>query len=117
MARLTESQRESFEALRRTYLAELPARIGAIREAASAAQRGGASPEELEELRQHAHRLVGSSALFGLPRLSAAARALEDGVSRSIEGDAGAIELDRLAAGVEAAWKQIATSRPGRPRR
>ncbi|MCI0548058.1 MAG: hypothetical protein L0027_12345 [Candidatus Rokubacteria bacterium] len=49
MARWAESQRETFEALRRAYLADVPARIAAIRQAA-AALRGGAPQRALDEL-------------------------------------------------------------------
>jgi len=112
MARLTDSQRETFEALRRAYLAEVPARIAAIREAAAEAEAGqrGTSRAGLEELRHLVHQLVGSSAIFGLHALCAAARALEDLVKRLLEGAAsGAADLDLLTATLEATWKESAT--------
>ena len=115
MARWSESQRETFAALRRAYLAEVPARIAAIREAATGVLRSGGSPRALEELRDLAHRLVGSSAIFGLPRLSAAARDLEDRVIASIEGAAGVGALAELAATLETTWREIAAAGPGVP--
>jgi HPt (histidine-containing phosphotransfer) domain-containing protein len=114
MARWTESQRETFEALRRAYLADVPERIAAIRQAA-AALRGGAPQRALDELRHLVHRLVGSSAIFGLPRLAAAGRELEDRVIASIEGAEGVGGLDELAAALETTWKEIAAARSGEP--
>src|SRR5262249_59787000 len=88
MAKLTASQREGFAALRRVYLAQVPGRIAEIRREAAALRPGSAAREALLELRQLAHRLVGSSALFGLPLLSAAARDLEQELDRVLAGAA-----------------------------
>jgi len=105
MPRLTGNQRETFEALRQAYLAEVPARIAAIREVALRLGRRGATRGDLEELRTLVHRLVGSSAIFGLQELSASARALEDLTTQLLEGsDRSASELDSLAAALEATW-------------
>jgi HPt (histidine-containing phosphotransfer) domain-containing protein len=111
MARWTERERAEFEALRETYLAEIPARILAIREATAAASRGATSPPALQEVRDLAHRLVGSSAIFGLKRLSAAARDLEDCAIASIEDAAELRGLDELVAALEAAWNEGAEAR------
>jgi len=105
MPRLTGNQRETFEALRQAYLAEVPARIAAIREAAVRLGGQGTTRGALEELRHLVHRLVGSSAIFGLHDLSASARALEDLTMQLLEGsDRSASELDSLAAALEATW-------------
>src|SRR5215468_1993215 len=104
MAKLTASQREGFAALRRVYLAQVPGRIAEIRREAAALRRGSAAREALLELRQLAHRLVGSSALFGLPHLSKAARDLEQELDRVLAGAASPGGLDALTAGLEAAW-------------
>jgi HPt (histidine-containing phosphotransfer) domain-containing protein len=111
MARLTESQIEAFETLRRAYLAEVPARIAAVREAATAAGRPGAPPGALEDLRHLVHQLVGSSAVFGERALCEAARALEDLVAALlVDGARAGGELGRLTRALERAWKQGATS-------
>jgi len=111
MAKLSDAQRETFEALRRAYLAEVPARIAAIREAATEAGRPETSRAALEKLRHLVHQLVGSSAIFGLPLLSAAALALGDLVKGLLEGAApGAGELDRLTGALERTWNESATS-------
>jgi len=112
MAKLSDAQRETFEALRRAYLAEVPARIAAIREAAAEAGRPECSRAALEELRHLVHQLVGSSAIFGLPPLSAAALALGDLVKGLLEGAApGAGELDRLTEALERTWNETAAPR------
>src|SRR5262245_54215523 len=115
MAKWTRSQRETFEALRRAYLAHVPARLTDGRDAAAAAVRAGAPPRALEELRDLAHRLVGSSAIFGLPKLSAAARELEDRAAGPIEGAAGAAGLEELAAAVESVWRETDAARRDEP--
>jgi HPt (histidine-containing phosphotransfer) domain-containing protein len=111
MGRLVESQRESFEALRREYLAGVPARIAAIRRAAAEAGRPGAPRAALDDLLHEAHRLTGSSAIFGLPRVSAAARALEDLAIRLLGGSARAAEIDARVAALEATWNECAAPR------
>lgn len=108
MTSLTESQRETLEALRRSYLAQVPDRIAAIRRAASEAGRPGAPREVLENLRGLAHQLVGSSAIFGLARLSSAARALEDLASRLVDGAAGGGRLDALVGELETVGSEVA---------
>jgi HPt (histidine-containing phosphotransfer) domain-containing protein len=110
MARLTESQRAGFEALRRRYLAGVPRRIATVKRAAGEVQRRWPSHDGLEALRQLAHRLVGASEIFGVPRVSDAARALEDLTGRLLEGGSGVQELEELAASLEAAWSETARS-------
>ena len=112
MAKLTDAQRETFEALRRTYLAEVPSRIAAIRDAVTEAGRPETSRAALEKLRHLVHQLVGSSAIFGLPLVSAAAQALGDLVKGLLEGAApGAGELDRLTGALERTWTESAAPR------
>ena len=106
--RLSESQREALEALRSAYLAEVPARIGAIRRALGEAGRRGDPGAALEDLLHRAHQLVGSSAIFGLARVSAAARAIEDLASRPSPDAPRVEELEPLVAELEAAWRESA---------
>jgi HPt (histidine-containing phosphotransfer) domain-containing protein len=108
MGRLGESRRESFESLRREYLAGVPARIAAIRRAAAEAGRPGAPRAALDDLLHQAHRLVGSAAIFGLRRVSAAARALEELAIRLLGGAPNAGEIDLLVAALEARWHESA---------
>lgn len=105
MTRLSPGQREAFEALRRDYLDGVPARIGAIRQALGEVGRHGAA---LEELLHRVHQLVGSSAIFGLGRVSAAARAVEEHASELPPGASRVEELGRLVAALEAAWRESA---------
>ena len=65
-----------FHALKRAYLSQVPERVRALETVARAALEEGRA-SDLEDFRTLAHRLVGSAALYGLPSLSAAARALE----------------------------------------
>lgn len=77
MAQPTEAQRQAFERLRRTYIARMPARLDAIRRGVARAERGGYDWTALDAVFRLVHRLTGSSGIFGLGGVSAAARALE----------------------------------------
>jgi HPt (histidine-containing phosphotransfer) domain-containing protein len=68
------------EALRKSYVSELPAKIRSVEEAATALERG--DPGALEALFHLVHRLAGSSAIYRFPALSIAARRLEDVLAR-----------------------------------
>jgi CheY-like chemotaxis protein len=70
------AESSEFAALRRSYLAELPRKLSAVAAAVDAvfARR---DPTAVDALCDLAHRLVGSSALYGLVSTSEAARALE----------------------------------------
>ena len=117
MARLTASQREGFEALRSEFLTHVPVRIAAIQRAAAEVQHEPASRDRVEDLLDLAHRLVGAAAIFGQPRLSAAARALEELATRMRSGAAHAGELAALTAALEATWSESAPPGPRRPTR
>src|SRR5262249_1890707 len=64
-----------FVALRRTYMAELPNKLGLIGDAVAAVF-AGRDPTALDAVCDLAHRLVGPSALYRLPPTHRAARAL-----------------------------------------
>ena len=107
MARMTETQRRDFEALRRAFVAEVPEKIRAIRSAAEDANRRGYSRDAVEALLNLTHRLVGSAAIFGLDVVSEASRALERRVTSlcgPVEGQAR--ELSALVQGLEKAWSR-----------
>jgi CheY-like chemotaxis protein len=80
--RRQEAHRKEFEALRRTYLAELGEKLRAMDDAASVLVRGGWDRGGLETLYHLVHRMAGSSGLYRLPALSRAAGALEGIVKR-----------------------------------
>jgi HPt (histidine-containing phosphotransfer) domain-containing protein len=65
-------------ALRRRYLASLPAKRRELAAAWAALAAGSTTDQALEHLRHLAHRLAGSAGLYGLPEISAAARSLEE---------------------------------------
>ena len=112
MTEPSEPYRRDFDALRRRFLAEVPEKIRAIREAVECTERGSHPREEMEALCQLAHRLVGSAAIFGLERLSASARTLEDRLAALLKaaqgpGSAGAEpELMGLVEELERAWSR-----------
>jgi HPt (histidine-containing phosphotransfer) domain-containing protein len=110
MAKLTDGQRETFQVLRRTYLEQVPDRIAAIRRSATEAARRGARRETREDLRQLAHQLVGSAAIFGLPHVCSAARALEELASRLLDGAPAVGEFEALVAALEAAGNESVAS-------
>jgi HPt (histidine-containing phosphotransfer) domain-containing protein len=107
-----ESYRRAFDNLRQAFLEEVPEKVGAIRRAAEEAGRGSAAIETLQQL---VHRLVGSAEIFGLARLSDAARVLEERVNALLESSGGSDaalrrQLVDLVSGLERAWSE--ESRP-----
>ena len=71
------SERSQLAELERLYVGQLPARVAEIdRVAALIGGKGGR--EDLERLLHLSHRLTGSSATLGFPRISEAARAVEN---------------------------------------
>lgn len=78
MADEENSVQSRLEALRASYGAGLPEKIGAIKAAFddSFAEQA-VDPDALEQLRHLTHKLSGSAATFGYPKLGAAAREIE----------------------------------------
>ena len=104
-----ESQKPDFTALRQTFLAQVPEKIRAIREAADEAEGRGYPREAVEALLHKVHRLVGSAGLFGLGGVSDAARELEESVGtvfKSAESpeEGRRRELAALVRELEHAW-------------
>ncbi len=115
-----DRQKPDFEALRREYLAQVPEKLRAIREAADEAESVGYPREAVEDLLHKVHRMVGSAALFGLGTVSDAARELEETVgivfkSAGRPDEERRRELSRLVQKLEQAWLQ--SSPPEEPRR
>jgi CheY-like chemotaxis protein len=75
-----------FEALRASYLAEIPERTAALQAAADAVAAEGWDRPLVEWLHFHAHRLAGSAGVYRLPQLSRAATVLEDALKRRLDG-------------------------------
>jgi chemotaxis protein histidine kinase CheA len=100
MAELTEAQRAQLEALRRSYLAELPQKLGLIVETAAALQASGREPA-LRSLHHLLHNLTGSAAVYGFDSISEAARDVEAWTVSAMEGGS-AESIARLAALVDA---------------
>jgi HPt (histidine-containing phosphotransfer) domain-containing protein len=111
MASPTERERGGFEALRRRFLAGVPDRVATLKQATREARRRWPSRDGIERLQQHAHRLVGASEIFGVPRVSEAARALEDLARQLLEGGPGIQRLGELLASLEAASSETTPSR------
>lgn len=115
-----QRQKPDFEALRREYLAQVPEKILAIREAAEEAEGDGYPREAVEALLHKVHRMVGSAALFGLGIVSDAARELEETVAIVFKS-MGSPEEERrrqlaaLVRKLEQAWTQALP--PEKPRR
>jgi HPt (histidine-containing phosphotransfer) domain-containing protein len=103
-----ESYRRAFDNLRQAFLEEVPDKIGAIRRAAEKV--GGGSGDATETLQHLVHRLVGSAEIFGLSRLSGAARVLEERVNALLESEGFDPALRRqlvdLVSEMERAWSQ-----------
>jgi HPt (histidine-containing phosphotransfer) domain-containing protein len=86
MPELTRAQRVQLAALRADYEAGLAAAVARVIASAVALGAHGCDRAGLRVLRELAHRLVGSSALWGFSRVSAAAARLEDLTLRASAG-------------------------------
>jgi len=77
VTRLTEAQRAEFAALRQSYEAELPDKLGLIAGAADALRAGGWDKADLQAFHLLIHKLTGSAAIYGFDGISRAAGDLE----------------------------------------
>jgi two-component system, OmpR family, response regulator len=84
--RRLEAHRSEFEALRRTYMAELMQKVAAMEKAAAIVARSGWDLGAVEALYHLAHRMAGSAGLYRLASLSRSSGALEEIVHRMITG-------------------------------
>jgi len=82
LARLAESHRQAFEALRLSYVGQLEEKIVAMQDAAAALAAQGWDRATLESLHLIVHRMAGSCGLYRLNELSRRAGALEEIVKR-----------------------------------
>lgn len=126
MVALTSRQERELSALRRTFVAQLPARIEAVAAAVSAALR--AEPLDAERLETAfllAHRLCGAAGIYGVPSVHAPAAALEDlltalrgqGADARQAFDAARQLTAALSQGCAEALAETAPARAPRPRR
>ncbi|HET8644041.1 MAG TPA: Hpt domain-containing protein [Vicinamibacteria bacterium] len=103
---------EEFEAQRRAYLAELSEKLGALQASAAALVRDGWDRSALESLYHQAHRIAGSSGVYGLDGLSHASSVLAERVKALLDSSTWPpTSSPRELATVVAAVKQA-----GRPR-
>jgi len=72
---------------RRKFAASLPARLEGVEASWRKIAAGAAAPEEAMQLAVAAHGIAGSCAVFDLPEMSRAARALELELGRLPAGD------------------------------
>jgi len=86
MPELTRAQRVELAALRADYESGLDAAVAKVIAAAVALGAQGCDHARLRVLRELAHRLVGSSAIWGFSRVSEAAARLEDLALRASTG-------------------------------
>src|SRR5262245_44197223 len=86
---------ERFAALRKAYAEELPRRVHAIAQAAAALEASDA--DALRSLFHLVHRLTGSSAVYGFPKLSRASAALEDVLLAASSGETAPVAGPALA--------------------
>ena len=118
MTRLTEAQRAELEALRQSYRAELPAKLGLIGGAVDALH-GGWEKEHLEALYDLIHKLTGSAAIYGFGDISRAAGDLESWALEALDGglpEARRLELTALMSALQDAFSAseiLLTDRPG----
>jgi chemotaxis protein histidine kinase CheA len=84
--RLTEAQRAEFDALRQSYEAELPDKLGLIAGAVEVLRAGGWDRSDLQAFYLLVHRLTGSAAIYGYDGISRAAGDVETWVLAALEG-------------------------------
>ena len=122
MTRLTEAQRAELEALRQSYRAELPAKLGQIAGAVDALHTGW-EKAHLEALYDLIHKLTGSAAIYGFGQISHAAGELESWALEALDGglpEARRLELTALMSALQEAFRASQTpglGGPGRLRR
>jgi len=126
VARLTEAQRAQLDALRRSYRAELPAKLRLVGEAAATLRAGGWKTADLQALYELVHKLAGSAAIYGFSRISRAAGDVETWLLPALDADVPEerrAELPALLAALEQAFeasgnagadKAVARRAPGR---
>jgi len=120
MTQLTEAQRAELEALRRSYRAELPAKLGLIGGAVHTLHAGGWEKEHLQALYDLIHKLTGSAAIYGFGDISRAAGDLESWALQALDGDlheARRLELTPLMSALQEAFSTTETLGPGGPGR
>ena len=120
MTRLTEAQRAQLEALRQSYRAELPAKLGLIGGAVHTLHAGGWEKEHLEALYDLIHKLTGSAAIYGFGDISRAAGDLESWTLQALDGglpEARRPELTVLMSALQEAFTASEARGPGRPGR
>jgi len=123
VARLTEAQRAQLEALRQSYRAELPAKLGLIRGAVDTLHASGWEKARLAGLYHHVHKLSGSAAIYGFGEISRAAGNLESWALEALDGslpEARRLELGALMSALQEAFSASETLGPdeaGRIRR
>ena len=119
MARLTEAQRAQLEALRQSYRADLPAKLGLIGGAVEALHAGG-EKAHLQALYDLIHKLTGSAAIYGFGDISRAAGDLESWALQALDGglpEARRLELTALMSALQEAFSASETPGPGGPGR
>jgi len=119
VARLTEAQRAQLEALRQSYRAELPAKLGLIGGAVEALHAGG-EKAHLQALYDLVHKLTGSAAIYGFGDISRAAGDLESWTLQAFDGglpEARRPELTALMSALQEAFTASEARGPGRPGR
>ena len=122
MTRLTEAQRAELEALRQSYRAELPAKLGLIGGAVDALH-GGWEKAHLEALYDLIHKLTGSAAIYGFGDISRAAGDLETWALQALDGgvpEARRLQLTALMRALQEAFcasETLGAGGPGRVRR
>ena len=110
MTRLTEAQRAELEALRQSYRAELPAKLGQIAGAVDALHTGW-EKAHLEALYDLIHKLTGSAAIYGFGEISRAAGELESWALEALDGglsEARRLELSALMSALQEAFSREA---------
>jgi HPt (histidine-containing phosphotransfer) domain-containing protein len=115
VTRLTEAQRAQLEALRESYRAELPAKLGLI-ESTVEALRAGGERSHLQALYDLIHKLTGSAAIYGFRDISRAAGDLESWALQALDdglNEARRLELTPLMSALRQAFSTTEIRRGG----
>jgi HPt (histidine-containing phosphotransfer) domain-containing protein len=113
VSRLTEAQRAQLEALRQSYRAELPAKLGLIGVAVDTLYAGGWGKAHLQALYDLIHKLTGSAAIYGFGEIARAAGEVESWALQALDGalsESSRLELAALMSALQEAFRQGETA-------
>jgi hypothetical protein len=113
VATLTEAQRAQLEALRQSYRAELPAKLGLIVVTVDTLYAGGWEKAQVQALYDLIHKVTGSAAIYGFGEIARAAGDVESWALQALDGalsESSRLELAALMSALQDAFSKDETT-------